>query len=47
MGAVVAQWIRLRLPICNSGSNAKHTIYAFINMNLNCDMLKNENKQKK
>ena len=34
----VAQWIHLRLPSAAPGSNPKHTIYAFIN--LNCDTLK-------
>ena len=39
-GADKAQWIRLRLPSCPQGLNPKHTIYAFINLNLNCEMLK-------
>ena len=40
-GAAVAQWVRLRLQSCRPpGSNPKHTIYAFINLNLNYDMLK-------
>ena len=49
MGAAVAQWIRLRLPSCRLGLNPKHTTYAFINLNLNlnCDVLKRQNKQKK
>ena len=40
--ATIAQWIHLQLPSCRPGSNPKHTIYAFINLNLNlsCDMLK-------
>ena len=37
-GAAVAQWIRLRLPPATLGSNSKHTIYTFIN--LNCGILK-------
>ena len=39
-GAAVAQWIRLRLHSAALGSNHKRTIYAFITLNLNCEILK-------
>ena len=35
-GAVIAQWILLRLPSCHPGSSPKHTIYIFLNLYLNC-----------
>ena len=49
LGAAVAQWICMRLPSCHPGSNPKHTIYPFINLNLslNCDMLKRQKINRK
>ena len=41
-GATIAQWICSHLPSCHPGSNPKHTINTFfnLNLNLNCDVLK-------
>ena len=39
-GAAIVPWIRPSLHRAATGSTPKHTIYAFINLNLNCYRLK-------